>query len=632
MSKYTENFPNLSTYDFDTIMCQLRQVCGADPSGLINAQFLSRPTTAKDIALLLHITYQLFQSQVELQKQFVELYTFVKDFFENLDLQEEVNEWLDDALTSGKLMTLFEKFIPYVTPEMYGAKGDGIADDTQALQEACNTGRNVYLSKQYLVSSPIVSKSSLFGSGSVFYAYNTNQGRQGDLDNIFTFENVSNLFVRDITLDMKRDLSKTYGESSYGEWGYCLVLRGCKNIIIDGITAKNAQGDNIGIGQYNKIDSENISVINCHLENAYRNDISITGCKNAILKNNYIIKNSGYCGIIIEPDTDSNSNTENINVSDNTVMCIDRSGFTVSAYKHDGANLKNIIFKNNYLFKTGTTTGNAQYSLLFGGNIESLILSNNYIFANTVNNPQLINFGISVDKWAINVLLESNTFDTDYNTGYAPYAIYVCGHKNITFKNNNFHNVGIYFNDNPGNVIINNNEFNYNSSLSTVACGLLLNCVCNNFIFRNNIINTPAQFIFDKVGESTDVSNANNDTEHIKNMIIDSNYVIFTGASSLFCTLFRTKMYHIDNLMGALNGFGIQRVVRQRRVNTGVCNIGVGGYFTVYNNSDELPSNASDKSVCLLLNDDNYKFGFYDLANTRWCFQPKSGFSENVEV
>lgn len=113
MSKYTEDFPKLSTYDFDTIMCQLSQVCGADPSGMINAQFLSRPTTAKDIALLLHITYELFQSQVELQKQFVELYTFVKDFFANLDLQEEVNEWFNNALKNNKLKDYFSQFISH---------------------------------------------------------------------------------------------------------------------------------------------------------------------------------------------------------------------------------------------------------------------------------------------------------------------------------------------------------------------------------------------------------------------------------------------------------------------------------------------------------------------------------------
>lgn len=111
MNNYTENFPNLSTYDFDKILCQLGQVCGGETSGLINAQFLSRPTTAKDIALLLHITYQLFQSQVELQEQFVELYNFVKDFFENLDLQEEVNAWLNEKLEDGTLTPILTNAI-----------------------------------------------------------------------------------------------------------------------------------------------------------------------------------------------------------------------------------------------------------------------------------------------------------------------------------------------------------------------------------------------------------------------------------------------------------------------------------------------------------------------------------------
>ena len=159
MSKYTENFPNLSTYDFDTIMCQLRQVCGADPSGLINAQFLSRPTTAKDIALLLHITYQLFQSQIELQKQFVELYTFVKDFFENLDLQEEVNNWLNNALKDGSLNEIISKlFSFYVLPEFYGAKGDGLTDDSEAIQKALDSGMNVIFTKKYIADSLIVNK------------------------------------------------------------------------------------------------------------------------------------------------------------------------------------------------------------------------------------------------------------------------------------------------------------------------------------------------------------------------------------------------------------------------------------------------------------------------------------------
>ena len=106
MSDYTENFPNLSTYDFDTIMCQLKQVCGADPSGLINAQFLSRPTTAKDIAQLFYCTYYIMQGSENLQKQYVELYNFVKDFFTNLDLQEEVNNKINQLVSDGILTDL----------------------------------------------------------------------------------------------------------------------------------------------------------------------------------------------------------------------------------------------------------------------------------------------------------------------------------------------------------------------------------------------------------------------------------------------------------------------------------------------------------------------------------------------
>ena len=134
MSDYTQNFPKLSTYDFDTIMCQLKQVCGADPSGLINAQFLSRPTTAKDIALLLHITYELFKSQVELQKQFVELYTFVKDFFENLDLQEEVNKWLNENINEEDITNAVNNRFAYVIPPL-----SANSDIAQLIYENCRS-------------------------------------------------------------------------------------------------------------------------------------------------------------------------------------------------------------------------------------------------------------------------------------------------------------------------------------------------------------------------------------------------------------------------------------------------------------------------------------------------------------
>ena len=43
----------------------------------------------------------------------------------------------------------------FVTPEMYGAAGDGVTDDTAAMQEAFDTKKNIYLKGSYLITSDI---------------------------------------------------------------------------------------------------------------------------------------------------------------------------------------------------------------------------------------------------------------------------------------------------------------------------------------------------------------------------------------------------------------------------------------------------------------------------------------------
>lgn len=58
--------------------------------------------------------------------------------------------------------------LPYVTPEQYGAVGDGVTNDRDAIQSAINSGKGVFLgSKTYLISDSILlpSNSKLFGMG-----------------------------------------------------------------------------------------------------------------------------------------------------------------------------------------------------------------------------------------------------------------------------------------------------------------------------------------------------------------------------------------------------------------------------------------------------------------------------------
>lgn len=513
---------------------------------------------------------------------------------------------------------------------MFGAKGDGVTDDTLSIQQAIDTNSPVYFTKEYLISSPLTGKNSIFGNGKIFYEYDTNQGRKNDKDSLLIFDNISNISISDITINGNRDTTKTYGESSFGEWGYGIVLRGCKNISINHVTSINCQGDGIGIAQdRNKKNSENIIIRNCTFNNNYRNGVSITGGFSVTIENCYSENSSGYCAIIVEPDSNSNSNIDKIYISNNTIKNIDKAGFTISAFQHENSSIKNITINNNFLSKTGSTTGSAQYSILFGGTIDNIELINNYIFANTVEQSQIINFGITSTEWALNVLLKGNIFTTDSTTSN-PYAIYVCGHHVINILNNTFKNIGMYFNDNPEIIIIEGNSFEYDSSINNVASSLLLDCICQYFIFKNNTVITPIQFIFDKTGTASSIENT--DKENINTMIVENNIIIYNGQEGFFVTLFRSKIFNIEKLIGQNNSGDLAKAIRTHRINKGTSNLGVSTNITVYNDSSELPSNGSNKALAMLVNDDNYKFGFYDATTKNWKFIPIESFSEDIPV
>lgn len=90
-------------------------------------------------------------------------------------IAEAVDDWLDDhpeATTTVQDGSITEaKFavgaLDYVTPEMFGAVGDGETDDSQAVQDACDAGYAVYFAsgKTYYLASTVTidHDSHLFG-------------------------------------------------------------------------------------------------------------------------------------------------------------------------------------------------------------------------------------------------------------------------------------------------------------------------------------------------------------------------------------------------------------------------------------------------------------------------------------
>ena len=129
--------------------------------------------------------------------------------YENIftaDVDESVSNWLeehpeatttvqDGSLTIGKMVI---GTLGYVTPEMFGAIGDGITDDTEAIQNAIDTKLTVLLSnKTYLISETIklygVSVTGGAAKGTTIRGGNATKIKASDMmtSSIFEFYNES---------------------------------------------------------------------------------------------------------------------------------------------------------------------------------------------------------------------------------------------------------------------------------------------------------------------------------------------------------------------------------------------------------------------------------------------------------
>lgn len=118
---------------------------------------------------------------------------------------------------------------PYVTPEMFGATGDGVADDTNALQQCIQNGANIILTGTYKISSPLSfnQRNNITMSGgkivrSANQTFNTIVGNDA-----------SNIHLVNITLDGNgndRNMEYTWPMSIQAA---IILASQCKNIFVE---------------------------------------------------------------------------------------------------------------------------------------------------------------------------------------------------------------------------------------------------------------------------------------------------------------------------------------------------------------------------------------------------------------
>jgi hypothetical protein len=205
----------------------------------------------------------------------------------------------------------------------YGAVGDGVTDDTTAIQNALNaaagknttviiptTASNIYIIDErtslYCLSIP--SSTSLFISNGVTLKAKSGIGPVVRLISIAMASNVTISAYGAAIEGIKSEYVS--GEQRHG-----LLIGNSTNVYVEGLTSKNTGGDGFYLGGSLL---ENVTLLDCTADNNRRNGVSITSGKNVLLQGCKLINQNGtdpQCGLDIEPDANADK-MENITIRD----------------------------------------------------------------------------------------------------------------------------------------------------------------------------------------------------------------------------------------------------------------------------------------------------------------------------
>lgn len=90
------------------------------------------------------------------EKLIAEYKEYMDNYFDDLDITTEINNKIDQMIAGGQFAEILADFLPFVTPEMYGAVGDGVTDDTQAFINMAAANIPVYIpNKTYVIDRQV---------------------------------------------------------------------------------------------------------------------------------------------------------------------------------------------------------------------------------------------------------------------------------------------------------------------------------------------------------------------------------------------------------------------------------------------------------------------------------------------
>lgn len=393
------------------------------------------------------------------------------------ELQEDVNalETRVDNINDN---------LEVITPEFFGAVGNGVTDDTTALQNAVNSAKIVYLSnnKTYLISTlNVPAGHSIIGSGTIkLYATS---------------------MINGIILNGKneiRDINITDGYTTLAT-DYCAIY-GNES---DHCTIKNVKFNDIHLGYCIRFDKSDFIAIeyNDIAHYSYAGIMLINGCRysdvchNTVYdgrinyQNRYPISISGY-------ETTADRCADHIKCNYN--VCVDLTAVWEGIDSH-GCNNCEFIGNTITGVRTGIMLTNPTTPLPPYGfkTVSNVIVANNVI--NVDGGTSLMSGGIIISpdtsETADYIVIKNNIIKCTNNTGAHTSVVAGIGLRKASFKhvvidNNTVDNTasGILL-GNCSDVIISNNECYNMASANDHGISLTeATAMCYNVVVENNNI------------------------------------------------------------------------------------------------------------------------------------------------
>ncbi|HJW34562.1 MAG TPA: right-handed parallel beta-helix repeat-containing protein [Holophagaceae bacterium] len=241
----------------------------------------------------------------------------------------------------------------------YGAKGNGVADDTAAIQKAINAvgaGGTVYIPDGTYMINPIAIptggnhglalKSNMtlrLSSGAVLKATTNSAGTYA----IVMAQNVTGVNIVGGTI--MGDRATHTGTT--GEWGMGISLIGAHQAVIEGVTAKECWGD----GFYVSGGSTDVTLCNVIADHNRRLGMAITSVDGMVVRNSTFINTAGTApeaGIDLEPNP--GETVANLLITNCTLNNNAGNGF------EGGVPIANtgLAFLVNVVFDSNTVSGN----------------------------------------------------------------------------------------------------------------------------------------------------------------------------------------------------------------------------------------------------------------------------------